>query len=154
MAKAFSDTVILMGDPLIKQRECAAAITPGHLIERDGSGTVVVHNSADANQGRLFAIENDIAGDDLEHAYATGEIVRFAAMRPGDEVNAILANGENASIGSYLTSNGNGELKVHVADSIGFFENERIVGVSLVDLDFSGSDAVDPASQRLRIEIV
>ncbi len=154
MAKAVSDTVILMGDPYIKQREAAGAITPGHLIERDGSGTVVVHNSADANAHRLFAIENDIGGDDLNHPYVTGEIVRFAAMRSGDEVNALLANGENASVGDYLTSNGNGELKVHVADSIGFFENERIVAVSLVDLDFSDSSGADPASARLRVEIV
>lgn len=154
MAKSVSDTVILMGDPYIKQREAAGAITPGHLIERDSSGTVVVHNSADVNNNRLFAIENDIGGDDLNHAYATGEIVRFAAMRPGDEVNALLANGENASIGDFLTSNGNGELKVHVADTAGNFENERIVGISLVDLDFSDSSGADPASARIRVEIV
>ena len=114
MAKTNPSTVILNGDPLIKQLEAAGTITPGHFLELQSGGTVVVQDTADnADALKWVAIENDIGGDDFDHAYASGEIVRFAACRPGDEVYALVAASASAIVkGDRLTTSTDGTLKI------------------------------------------
>lgn len=157
MAASTPSTIILKGDPIAKELEGSEAITPGHLVERyNNSGTANVrkHSTAGGNAGRLFAKENDIAGDDLTDAYASGEVVEFWACRPGDEVYAWLADGENASIGSFLESNGDGTLKVadEVGDSAGLERTQSIVAIALENLDLSASS--NTADGRIKVEVV
>lgn len=154
MAKATPEVILLKGDPLIKELEAAAAITPGQLVERASGGTVQVHSTAGGNAQTLICVENDIAGDGIDDAYAAGENVRFAALRSGDEFYGFLADGSNAVIGSFLESDGLGDLRVLTADSAASTETQKIVGVALAALDMSGSAGVDPASRRLKVEAV
>lgn len=153
MAKSAPETIILKGTPIMKEAEAGGAITPGQLLIRSGAGTVAVHNSAGGHAAPLFARENDIAGDDIDHAYATGENVLMFVARPGDEVFAFLADGENASVGSFLESNGDGDLRVISGDSAATVAR-AVVGQALVALDLSGSSAVDPASRRIQVEVM
>jgi len=133
----------------------AVAITPGFLVERTSAGKVQAHSNAGQNAVRMFALEDVLQGKEISDNYAVSAIVQVGIFNAGDEVVALLADGENAAIGSFLESNGDGYLKVHAASSAGAVEYpEAIVGQSLVALDFSGSSGADPASQRLLIEIV
>ena len=155
MAKSAPETIFLIGDPNRIEREAGGAITPGHLLEINSSNAFVVHNSAGAVAYPLFAVENDIAVDDLTHAYATGEKVQANWCRPGDEILARIANGENIAIGDFLESNGNGEMLEFVADSAGVVQQPHIlVGVAMEAIDTSTSSGADPASFLFKIRIL
>ena len=148
-------TITLMGDPVRKESTAAAAITPGMLIERTSADKVQAHSSAGQNAEKMFALEDDLQGNEIGTAYSADNIVQIGFFKPGDEVYALLADGENAAIGDYLESNGSGYMRVYAASSAGAVEYpSSIVGVALEALDMSGSSGADPASQRIRIEIV
>jgi len=149
--------VIIKGGDLSLREEFTAggAITPGQLMEINSSDAVVVHNSADEDQYALFALPDESQGKDIDDAYATGERVQAYWARRGDIVNALLADGQTAVIGSFLTSNGDGDLKVHVTDdsSSPIFPNQ-IVGVARAALDLSDSSGADPSSRRINTQII
>ena len=147
-------TIKRMIDSPQKEAIANAAITPGHLVERMSSGKVRVHANAGQNAQRLFAIEDALQGKEISEDYSADDQVRFIACRRGDEVNAILADGENAVIGSFLESNGNGELKVHAASSSGVVEYpECIVGQALEAVNASAT-GVAVADRRIGVELV
>ena len=154
---AYTTIGALWMNPLLQKEltATAVAITPGFLVERTSAGTVQAHSNAGQNAVRMFAIEDANQGKEISDNYAVSAKIQVGIFNAGDEVVALLADGENAAIGSFLESNGDGYLKVHAASSAGAVEYpEAIVGQSLVALDFSGSSGADPASQRLLIEIV
>ena len=148
---------VLWATPQLQQEliATAVAITPGFLVERTSGGTVQAHSNAGHNAQRMFALADELQGKEIGDNYAVSTLIQFGIFRAGDVVNALLADGENASIGSFLESNGDGYLKVHAASSAGAVEYpEAIVGQALAALDMSGSSGEDPASQRLLVEIV
>lgn len=111
---ATPSTIILTGDGCQRKEGIASeAITPGHVIEFGGSNDVQKHSNDGGNVAPIFAIENDIAGDGIDVAYASGDQVLYYHAQRGDVIYAYLADGENASKGDYLSSNGDGTLKVH-----------------------------------------
>ena len=155
MAKTNPETIVLKGVPIYKEAEAGGTIKPGMLLERSAADTVVAHSTAGGTAGALFARENDIAGDDIDHDYASGEKVLMFHAFPGMEVYALLADGENASVGSYLESNGNGELRVVDADaSTGDVSINSVVAVALEANDLSDSAADPTSEQRMKVEIV
>lgn len=147
-----ANTIILKGDPIRKEKVAGAAITPGHLLQRTSADKVVVHATAGGNAAKLFAIENDLFGNGITDAYAANDTVQFVFARPGDEIQAILKDGETAVIGSPLESAGDGTLQVHVVDSTGPIETDVIVGYALEAVDLSDSSGADP-SARINIEV-
>ena len=162
MADTRSKTVVLVGDGYIKEaKSTAAAITPGHLIERTSAGTVRVHATAGGNAAKLFAIENEGIGGTIDTAYANSSLIKFVVGEPGMEINALLKDGENVAIGDFLESGGNGRLQKHVADvdlnhpgSADFtIQTNQIVGQALTACNMSGSALVDP-SGRFVVELV
>ena len=155
MAKANPETIILKGDPLMKEAEAGGTITPGHLIRRSAAGTVAFHATAGGTAASMFAKENDIAGDEITSDYLVGEVVLCFVARPGDEVYAILADGEVTAVGSFLESNGTGELRVVDADtSVGTIGVGSIIGQALEVVDASDSAATAVASRHLRLEVI
>jgi len=124
----------------------ASAIKPGHLIELTSANKVQSHSTSGGNVLKLFALEDSLQGKGITDAYAANDPVQAWFVQPGDQVNAILANGENVVIGDFLSSNGNGELKKYViASSAAVIEYpEVIVAVARKAVDMSGSSAVDP----------
>jgi hypothetical protein len=149
------NTVIIKGEPVRDERLANAAITPGMLIELMSTNKVRAHATAGGTAERTFAIENENAGEDLDTAYAAGDVCLFGTFKPGDEVNALLANGEDIDIGDKLESNGDGYLREVDADaSVGAVAVGSVLAVALEALDMSGSSGVDPASQRLRVRIM
>ena len=150
-----TNTITLKGHGIRNEAIANAAITPGHLVELMSTGKVRVHATAGgAGVERAFAIEDDLQGNDIADAYATGAIVQYNIFRPGDEVYALLANGETAVIGSKLESAGDGTLRVVDADtSAGTIAIQSQVAVALEAVDMSDSSAADP-SGRIKVRIM
>jgi len=158
------------GDSIIKEITGSGTIYPGMLLERSySSGSIVKAHSAEGqNCQPLFAVADALQGNDIDDAYADGELVRCEYFRPGDEVYAILEDGESVSVGDYLESNGAGYLQKHTADvhadssgMTGDFTayTNQIVGVALEVLDLSGSSGEESSGplayqKRLKIEII
>lgn len=116
------NTIILKAPEMTIQKEYALKasvdITPGMLCELDSATTVKPHATAGGDCSPLFAVENDIIGGSIDTGYTVdGENVLLRYCAPGVEVNALLANGENASAGSLLKSDGTGALAVWTAPS-------------------------------------
>lgn len=152
MAKSKPDTILLKGEPNRFEREANATIKPGDMLELTTGDKVQRHSTAQGRHPRWFAIENEIAGDDLTHDYASGEQVLIHSARPGDNLLLNLADGENVSIGDYLVSDGAGRVQKADTNSAGELEGS-LVGFALEAIDLSGSSAADP-SFRLRAQIL
>lgn len=151
-----ANTIILKGTPQFREGKASGAITPGHLIEKTSAAidTVQIHSSAGgAAPERAFAHEDDLQGNDIDDAYSTGNIVLYGIYRPGDEVNAILANGENVTKGDNLESNGDGTLRAVDTDTSALTVGiQSIVGEAAESVNMSDSSAADP-SGRIRVII-
>jgi len=154
---------------IMNEYAAAAAIIPGELIELNSAGTVQVHSTAGGNLLHMFATEDELQGSGIDDAYAAADKVQCWIPVRGDEVYAILANDEDVAIGDFLESNGTGELVKHTpdtADSDDAFTayTNQIVGISLEDIDLSGSSgeessgggydsSTDPLGFNRRIKI-
>jgi hypothetical protein len=154
MATVARNTIAVVATGLRKYEKVAvAAITPGHLIELTSADEVQVHSTAGGSAERLFALEDSLQGNTITDAYAADDRVTYGAFNAGDQVYCLLANGENASIGSKLESNGNGELRVVDTDaSVGEIGVASIVATALEAVDMSGSSGVDP-NGRILVQI-
>jgi hypothetical protein len=147
-------TIAILGSPVVKERTANAAITPGHLIELMSTNYVRVHATAGGTAQKMFALEDENQGNEISDAYTAANVCRYGVFSPGQEVYAILADGETAVIGSKLESNGDGTLRVVDTDaSAGDIGVQSIVGIALEAVDMSGSSGEDP-SGRIRIEII
>lgn len=143
-------TIILKGHGTRFEAVANAAITPGHLVYLMSTGKVAVHASAGGLAEKAFAVEDDLQGKTIADAYASAAPVQYNVMRPGDEVNALLADGENAAIGDKLVSAGDGTLKELSSEST----DESVVGIAMEALDMSDSSGGDPSSARIRVRII
>jgi hypothetical protein len=133
-------TVKLLGEPIQNEDDkAAAAITPGMLVNFDGSGNLVPHATAGGNAARAFALEREEAGQDMNTVYAIGDTVKVGTFYPGCRVNAIIGV-VNAVKGNFLESDGTGKLRV------------LTTGVPLARAIESLNNASGTA--RLRVEIV
>lgn len=147
--------VFVKGTPEREEFTAGGTITPGQLLEIDSSDNVIVHNSAGQNVYSLFALENDIEGDDIDDDYASGEQVQCAWASPGHIVNALIKDGENIAIGDWLESDGTGDLAEHAADdSTSTNYTNQIVGIAREALDLSDSSGADPSSRRCLVQII
>ncbi len=159
---------------IINEYPAEAAILPGELIQLNSSGNVEVHDVAGGNLLHMFALEDELQGNGIDDAYAAGDKVQCWVAVRGEEVYAILADGEDIAIGDFLESNGAGELQKHTPDSFTFESADsddsitaytnQIVGISLEDIDLSGSSgeessgggydsSTDPLGYNRRIKI-
>ena len=146
-------TILLAGSRNVQEALAAAAITPGHMLEIDSAGKFKKHATAGGVGYGLWALEDDIQGNDIDDDYSTGNVVTAQAAVPGDQIYAWIANGENIAIGDKLISNGDGTLKEHTADSSGVIVEEHVVAVAREACDMSDSSGADPTG-RCRIQVV
>lgn len=131
-----------------------AAITPGHLVELMTTDKVRVHATADGVALAMFAVEDELRGKKITEAYAAADPVQVWIPGRGDMVYALLANGQNAAIGNFLASNGDGTLKV--IDEFASAAEDlplSIVAQAVEAVDMSDSSAADP-SGRIIVRIV
>lgn len=124
---------------VIEEYVAAAAITPGMLLEYTVDREVQPHSEADGTAIPMFALEDELQGNDIEDDYAIDDPVQVWIAGRGDQVRAILADGETVAIGEYLVSHGDGYLALYEATSAGESPLMQIVAQALEALDLSGS---------------
>ena len=132
----------------------AVAITPGMLIALGTAGTVAAHATAGGDCLPMFALEDELQGRGIDTAYAVSSKVQCWIPRRGDIVNALLADGEIAVIGSFLVSNSAGALAVYHADLPSDIQYPtQIVGQALEAVDLSDSANLT-ATGRIQVRIM
>jgi hypothetical protein len=95
------NTIMVNADNAKREEATAAAIiTPGNLLERTSSDTVQKHSTAGSTNIKMFAVENDLVGNDINDNYAASEQVQYIHAVPGNLINGILADGETV-VGGY-----------------------------------------------------
>jgi hypothetical protein len=154
-----SKTVVLGAVGVQVELIAAGTIKPGMLTKRASATTCAVHATSAGTAQKMFAVEdlggNALTGTDLEDNYVAGDRVFNQIFKPGDVVNALIADGQNIAIGDWLESNGNGYLKKHdaVASAGEVLQPNSLIGIALEAVDMSGSAGVDP-SPRCAVEIL
>lgn len=99
------------------EKQAVAELYPGHLLERTSADKVQKHSTSGGTCSLpMFAIEDENQGNGIDDAYAADARVVCWMPQRGDQVQAVLADGQNVSIGDYLESNGDGTLKKFTAD--------------------------------------
>ena len=132
-------TVELYGKGTQKEAAALGNITPGMLVEI-AAGGVQAHSSAGEAAALSFANEYGLTGGTIDDVYETGDQVIYTTYSNGAGIYALLANGENAAVGALLASNGDGSLKVAVAE-------DNVVAQAVDALNNTSGSAA-----RLRVE--
>jgi len=134
----------LRGSGIAEEAVAAAAIRPGDLLAYDSAGKVAKHATAGGWAEKAFALEDALQGKDIDENYALGDRVSYVIGQSGDIVRAWLSGGENAAKGDFLTSNGDGALKVATSSDIR-------IAVALEAVDASDSNDVD---ERITVRLL
>jgi hypothetical protein len=143
-----------------EEYKAASAVTPGMLLELNGSSKVQAHSSAGQNILPMVAYEDELQGKTIDEDYAADDPVQCWVPTRGDKAYLILADGQNITQGDFLESDGNGYVQKHEADSAGVVEyGHPIVGVALEDLDLSGSSGEESSgplgyNKRIKVQIL
>jgi len=149
MASTTPNTIILKGDGIRKEADAAGTITPGHLVEFDASGDLVVHATAGGNARKAFAVENDLIGNGITDNYVSGDRVQYNVFRSGDEVYALVPAGAAAiAIEAALESAGDGTL-VNVGTATATGGTDIVVAYALEAVDNSGGGT----AARIKVEV-
>ncbi len=127
------------GDYRYEEHVADAALSPGHLLEINSDNEVLKNDSADTICECLFAMEDALQGEEVDHAYAAGEVVPCILPAKGSVVNAMLLDGTSYAVGDMLASDGAGRLKKSTTNPIAVVED------SACDLTVSGAtDTLHP----------
>ena len=134
----------LVGDGRHEEAVAAGAITPGMLITQNNAGKVIAHGTAGGWAEKAFAVEDALQGKTIDDACASGDTVSFVLAQPGEVIQAWLSGGESADTSEFLTSNGDGTLKVATSTDIR-------IAVPLENVD--ASDSAD-VNERIKVRIL
>jgi hypothetical protein len=140
---------------IYNEHDAAEAFYPGHLLEVDTSGDVQKHSSGGGVAAKMFAVEDELQGKGIDDQYSSGDPLKVWLPTPGDEVYAILADGENVSIGTKLVSNGDGTLKAYGSETA----PNAVVAEATEAVDLSGSSGTESSGtlaydKRIKVRIV
>lgn len=114
-----------------------STITPGSLICRTASSTVIPATADGGFTPKMFAIETD----EVDVNYQVNADVPYKMCHTGDQIDAFLANGESVAFGDPLCCAGNGVLR-GVA-----LPEEYVIGIALEAVTAVGDT-------RISIEII
>lgn len=156
-----SNTILLIGDQKRGRREGKVAsgqtITPGHFLNRDSSGNLIVHAGDGGNVApAMVAVEDDLQGKEITDTYAALSRIQFHVCVPGEVVYALLANGESVTPADYLSSKGDGTLDKYVAQSVSESGSATvtITPKNIVARPLSTLNNTSGAAARIAVEIV
>lgn len=140
-------TITLKGNGVQSEGVANAAVKPGMLVELLSTGKSQAHGTqGGGGVEKMFAIENELEGQGIDDDYAADDVLFQKWYNGGDWVNALLANGENASIGDKLDSNGDGYLRVQPTIDATTLAGST-VAIAMADVDMSGSSGEDPSGR-------
>ena len=155
MSENARNTITIKGTPVFGEALASGTIKPGYLLERTNAATdtVKAHATAGGKALAMFALEDDLQGNDIDDNYSSGDLTQFGIFRAGDEVLAWIANGEAIAKADALVSNGDGTLKEASPDSSGTIIEEFVLAYAREACDMSSSSSADP-SGRCIVEII
>jgi len=126
---------------VIEEYVAAAAITPGMLVEVvAGAETIQAHSTSGGNTLPMFALEDEMQGNDINDDYAAADPVQVWIPYRGDMVYVLLRDEENIAIGDWVMSDGEGkvrEFSVTAGDSAEAEYMYPIVGQAVEAKDLS-----------------
>lgn len=127
---------------IFEEYVASGEIYPGMLLNFSAANTVRAHNDdAPANACLpMFALEDALQGKGIDDEYVSGDPVNVWIPTRGDEVYAILEDGQNIAVGDFLESNGAGYLQK-------FTSGNGAIAVALEALDLSGSTGLEDSSE-------
>lgn len=133
---------------IVEEYQAASTVTPGALVELTSAGKVQNHSSAGQNALPMFALEDELQGNGINDNYSADDQVQVWVAVRGEQVNAILADGEDVSVGDFLESDGAGNLQKYTADSAGVVEYPNsIVAVALEDVVTASSSGLESSGE-------
>lgn len=127
--------------------DAAVALTPGELVEADGSASTTFqpHSTADGAASAHFVRARMGLGETINDDVPAGEYCRTGLCAPGVKVYPFLAAGETVSPGTFLVSNGDGSLKAYSAQTVDEggtavydIHDRQVVAVATEALDLAG----------------
>ncbi|MDL5361358.1 hypothetical protein [Halalkalicoccus sp. NIPERK01] len=137
-----SNVIAGPGEYQTHEREAAADVEMGHLVEYAADGRVQPHSTAGGPGFTAFAIPFRSLGQTVDHTATydadndEGERVKYAFPSPGTKVpGARLAAGESVTDGDPLVSAGDGTLQAAAGDGT---EDAAIVAYANESTDNSG----------------
>jgi len=101
-----------------KERIMAEDAVPGHLVELNSDGKAQKHSGQGATAQLAFLFEDELQGKGIDEVVLSGNPGQIVYPGRGDEVQAVLTDGESVNPGSFLESNGDGTLKQGTSNPI------------------------------------
>ena len=100
-------------DPITRSAKIASGVTvlPGALVEINGSGEFILHNSQGHGFDALVADMNVVEGKSATEALTAGDTAKAFVPQPGCTYNLVLAASQTITKGEALTSNGSGAVE-------------------------------------------
>ena len=99
-------------------RAAAAALSPGHLIEKTSADKYQKHSTAASNAVRCIAEEQAELNKGTTDAYAQNDLVKAYNLLPGEQAYFRVAAGASAIvIGNFLESAGDGTVRLLGTDA-------------------------------------
>jgi len=144
---------------IMEEKVANAAITPGHLVELMSTDKVRVHATAGGNAFPMFAVEDELQGNEIGDAYAADDQVQVWVPQRGDEVYALIKVGQTIAIGDFLESAGDGTLQKHTADAADSNDSinilsAQIIGIALEAVTVASSGLYDDDDPRCIVKIL
>jgi len=142
MSETLRRVITQRGTPIINEDNKAGEIfKPGHLLNFSGSDLVKNTGNA-ANVARAFALERDEFGNDIDSAYAVGDVVKVGVFHGGQRVLAFTPSGQNLAKGARLEADNGGRLVV--------FSSGAVLGRVLE----AANNSAGPSDMRILVEII
>ena len=121
----------------------AVAITPGTLLMLNSTNLVAACTATTGPVLPMFALEDELQGNGIDDDYAVSSKIQCWIPTRGDEVYALLEDGETIVIGDFMESAGDGKLQKYTS--------RPIIGVAVEAVDDSGSSGADTGRIIVRI---
>lgn len=107
-----SNTILLKGRGHRVEKVAGGTITPGMLVKRTSTDTLIAHGTAAVAAVPCFAVENDLVGNSITDNYLVNDYVQAETLYSGCEVLAFLVAGGTAVVeGDLLEGAGDGSLR-------------------------------------------
>lgn len=126
-------------------------IIPGHLLTLLSTNKVDGHTVDGGYAPAMFALEDELQGGTIDDKYEAEMPVQVWIPQRGEQVLAILKEGETVVVGDLLISAGNGELKKVTGAST---DDLHPVAQAIEAVDLSDSSGVwTPTAHERRIKV-
>lgn len=124
------------------------AATPGMLAEMYSNGGVATwrpNTSATEQCPLVVFLEHGMFNKDLDDAYSVGDVPELGFMRAGSVFQALIASGQNVTVGDALQSAGDGTLKAATATT---------AAANVYKFQALDSPGAVVAQTRLRVQVI